>query len=165
MTIAGTVLAAAALLGDWRDHGAGQPLIPAIARLRTWFKRHVLRRKTEVHAVSAHAGTSWGVATSAEGYAAPPANAPVDVQMRFVRERLLVLEHRIAKEREAVDQKIARVQADGQAAASRSQAAIDELESKVREVATGSVRLELLGLVLVGAGSIVSTLPAVCGWL
>jgi hypothetical protein len=84
--------------------------------------------------------------------------------MRFVRERLLVLERRIATERQAVDEKIARVQADGQAAATRSQAAIDELDAKVREVATGSVRLELLGLLLVGVGSIVSKLPAVCGW-
>jgi hypothetical protein len=40
----------------------------------------------------------------------------------------------------------------------RSQAAIAEVDAKVREVTTGSVRMEFVGL-----GSIVSTRPAVFG--
>jgi hypothetical protein len=78
--------------------------------------------------------------------------------MRFVRERLLTLEDR------ELDQKIDRVQQDGQAADARSRAAVADVEAKVREVATGSVRMELVGLVLVGFGSVISTAPAVFGW-
>lgn len=99
----------------------------------------------------------------ATGDVAPPSNAPVDVQMRFVRERLRALEARIAEERQEVDQRIDRVQTAAQEADARSQTAIAEVEAKVREVATGSVRMELVGLVLVGFGSIVSTLPAAFG--
>jgi hypothetical protein len=84
--------------------------------------------------------------------------------MRFVRERLIALESRIGTERQELDQKIGRLQEDAQATNARSQKAIDELEVKVRDVATGSVRRELFGLVLVGVGSIVSALPAVFGW-
>ncbi|MFI5709806.1 hypothetical protein [Kribbella sp. NPDC051620] len=164
LTVAGTLLAAMALIGDWRDHGGGEPLIPMIARARAWFRRHVLGRKPEVHSVSGQVTAHWGVTASATGYVSPPSNAPVDVQMRFVRERLIALESRIGTERQELDQKIGRLQEDAQATNARSQKAIDELEVKVRDVATGSVRLDLFGLVLVGVGSIVSALPAVFGW-
>ncbi|GAA1593299.1 hypothetical protein GCM10009789_54160 [Kribbella sancticallisti] len=161
LTTIGTVLAAIALLQDWRDHAGGEPLVPVLARLKRWFVRRVLRRPPGKHVVGAGVALSWGVAASAKGYAAPPSNAPVDVQMRFVRERLLALEARIGEERREIDQRIDKVQTAAQEADARSQTAIAEVEAKVREVATGSVRMELVGLVLVGFGSIVSTLPAV----
>jgi hypothetical protein len=160
----GTVLAGWALVGDWRDHGGGEPLIPILARVWTWFSRHVLRRLPVVHTVSGQLNATGVFTASATGYASPPSNAPVDEQMRFVRERLLALESRIGTERQEVNQKIDRIQADGQAADARLHATMEELQTKVREVATGSVRLELLGLVLVGIGSIISTLPTVFGW-
>ncbi len=164
LTLVGTVLAGAALIGDWRDHGGGQPLIPLIGRARTWLVRNVLRRRPEVHSVTGTASAAWGVTASAAGYVSPPSNAPVDVQMRFVRERLLALESRMGSERRELDQRIDRVQTEVRAADARSHAAIGELETKVRDVATGSVRLELSGLFLVGVGSIIATLPAVFGW-
>jgi predicted nucleic acid-binding Zn ribbon protein len=66
------------------------------------------------------------------------ATPPVDVQMRFVRERLVALEARIGDERQEVDQRIDRVQTAAQESDARSQTAITEVEAKVREVATGS---------------------------
>lgn len=135
-----------------------------LTRARTWLSRRVFGRSPEVHPGSAHLGAAGQIATSATGYVIPPSDAPVDVQLRFVRERLLALESRIGAERQAVNQRIDRIQVDAQAADAQLQAMLNELQTKVRDVATGSVRLELLGLVLVGIGSIISTLPAVFGW-
>ncbi|TCC65674.1 hypothetical protein E0H73_01680 [Kribbella pittospori] len=97
-------------------------------------------------------------------YVRPPIDAPVDIQLRFVRQRLIALETRIGKERQEADQRIARVQEAGQLTDARVQAAIAAVDAKVREVATGNVRMQLGGLLLVGIGSVISTLPAVFGW-
>jgi hypothetical protein len=167
LTMIGTVLAAAALLQDWRDHAGGEPLVPVLARARQRLARSVrslLGKTPSAHVVGAHAALQANATMTASGYVAPPSNAPVDVQMRFVRERLLALEARIAKERGELNQKIDQVQQDGQAAEARSRNAIADVEAKVREVATGSVRMELVGLVLVGIGSIAGALPTVFGW-
>ncbi|MFC6156099.1 hypothetical protein [Kribbella jiaozuonensis] len=160
LTLIGTVLAVVALVQDWNEHGGGKPLIPVAARLWRW-----LRRTPRVHSVSADTTASWNVAAATgEVYVSPPSDAGVDVQMRFVRERLIALEARIAKERREVDRRINDVETAGREADARSQTALAEVNDKIREVATGSVRLELWGLGLVGVGSIVSTLPAVFGW-
>jgi hypothetical protein len=164
LTLVGTVLAGRALWQDWRAHSGGAPLIPALGRMRSWFARRVLRRPPVKHAVGFGAALGASASLSATGYVAPPSNAPVDVQMRFVRERLVALETRIGTERQEVDQRIDRVQTAAQEADARSSAAITKVEAKVREVATGSVRMELVGLLLVGFGSIVATLPAVFNW-
>jgi len=84
--------------------------------------------------------------------------------MRFVRERITALEETIASQRREVDQNIDHVQTQAHAAAVESRVAIAAVEAKIREVATGSVRMELVGLMLVGVGSIISTTPAVFGW-
>lgn len=164
LSLVGTALAWRALWRDWQAHAGGRPLVPAVAKARMWFVRRVLRRPPAKHAVGAEVALSWGVAVNAAGYVAPPSNAPVDVQMRFVRERLLALEARIGDERRELDHRIDGVQTAAQDADAKSRAAIAEVEAQVREVATGSVRMELSGLLLVGVGSIVSTLPAVLGW-
>ncbi|MBB6569463.1 hypothetical protein HPO96_10640 [Kribbella sandramycini] len=164
LTLVGTVLAAAALVGDWRAHRGGEPLIPLSGRLWRWFKKRVLLRKPSVHRVSVGRATSWDVAAAATGYSAPPSNAPVDVQMRFVRERLIALERRIGSERQEVDQKIARVQEATQAMNARSESSLNELRETVRDLATGSVRLELLGLILVGVGSVIAAVPSAFAW-
>jgi hypothetical protein len=101
------VLAGRALWQDWRAHSGGAPLIPVLGRMRRWFVRSVLWRKPEVHSVTGHGNAVVGAGTlTASGFAAPPSNAPVDVQMRFVRERLRALEARIGEERQQVVQRI-----------------------------------------------------------
>lgn len=165
LTLVGTVLAGWALWQDWRAHSGGKPLIPALAKARVWFVRRVLRRAPQTRTVYGHGSLhAHAGVLSASGYASPPSNAPVDVQMRFVRERLLALDARIAKERHELGQRLDQVEAAAQKADADTREAIADVEAKVREVATGSVRMELVGLVLVGLGSIVATAPAVFGW-
>ncbi|SRR6266508_1234502 len=164
LTMAGTLLAGLALWLDWRAHAGGEPLIPVVAKTRRWLVWWALRRPAVTHSVGASLTAQWRVSTAASGYAAPPSNAPVDVQMRFVRERITALEETIASQRREVDQNIDHVQTQAHAAAVESRVAIAAVEAKIREVATGSVRMELVGLMLVGVGSIISTTPAVFGW-
>jgi len=164
LTTVGTVLAGWALWQDWRVHAGGEPLIPVLAKARRWLVMRVLRRPPGTHVVGKAVSTSWDVHATATGYVAPPSNAPVDVQMRFVRERIQALEATIAKQRQELDQRIDRVQSDSRKADAESRQAIADLTGTVRELATGSVRMELVGLVLVGVGSIVATAPAVFGW-
>jgi hypothetical protein len=41
---------------------------------------------------------------------------------------------------------------------------IAEVEKSVTDVATGSIRMEMLGLLLIGLGTIVAAIPTLCGW-
>ncbi len=157
LQLLGTGLAAWALWKDWREHGGGRPLVPAIARGVAWARRKLGPSPTTITGSGAAVAA---VRVAGVGRVVVPVadDAPVEDQLRFLRDRLGFLLDDLDAVRGAVGEverdlteKVSEVAAES----SKRTAALDE---RLARVATGSVRLELMGLVLVGVGSVFGAL-------
>lgn len=161
LQIGGTILAGLALWDDWREHGHGQPLVPAAARagdaLRERWRRFRGRPTVvEAHLMADGALVADAITVTKRDDTEIPEDASPDEIRRIFNRRMSFLnadledvrrEVRAAEQR--IDEKLERAEA-------LSAAQHTAAERRFTALATGRIRQELLGLVLVGIGSIIS---------
>jgi hypothetical protein len=165
LNIVGTVLAGRALVDDWREHAEGRPLIPWLLPVRKWLLTVV--RHNRLHQVTSTRSTSWNVNITGEGRVnrlIPEAGAPINAQIDYLRREVERLYLQMEVNRQEGTTSIDRVTAALMAAQNEAATATTNVERLARKIATGTVRMEMLGLLLIGLGSVVSVLPAVFGW-
>lgn len=163
LTGTGIVLAGRALVQDWRTHGQGRPLFSWLAEARVWFLRRVLRRPPVVSRGSGSALVSVRGTASGSGVASPAADAPVEVQITYLREQVRTLHKALGQQRNDIDVDIGKVRSRVSEVESKALSAVAQVEDMARDIATGTTHLQLLGLVLVGLGSAIGALPALFG--
>jgi len=164
LNVIGTSLAWSALWRGARKHADWSMLLPRVAAVREWFLVKVLRRTRKV---STHRGTAWLTANStliAGGIASPAADAPMDEQVAYFRKQVMALHTRIDQQRQEIAGEISVVRDDVTDARREAQEAVREVRKDVREIATGTVTQQMLGLFLVGLGTVIGAVPVVLGW-
>jgi hypothetical protein len=162
LNIAGVSLAGWALRQDYRKH-ARKPLMPWAAA-REWFMVKVLR---QTRSVTANVGSLKGtiaVVSSATGMVTPGADAPMDSQIAYLRDQVMTLHTMIGEQGRKISAEIAKVDRAVGEARQDAQEAITSVEEMARDIATGTVKIQLFGLLLIGMGSIIAALPVVFGW-
>jgi hypothetical protein len=144
----GTVIAMGALASTWRKHGEGQPLVPVPA----WARLRRRRRELTVGGAS-HAG--FGSAEPGTGGTELflTEDARDDAIMRILgnRESVIVGE-RLDRFREDVLTQV-RALVDADRLARQADAA---LRRRMTDIAVGSIRAQMIGLILVGVGTVLS---------
>lgn len=161
--VAGTSLAGWALWQDYSQH-ADRPLLPWAASARAWFRLNVLRRKPRTISVTTSGTASWNVATSASGSVSLAADAPIDRQIAYLREQVESLHDRIGEQRREFSDDISRVNQALSQARTEAHEAVTRVEKMAKGIATGTVKIQIIGLMLVGFGSVIAALPVVLGW-
>jgi hypothetical protein len=162
LNIAGVSLAGWALRQDYRKH-ARKPLLPWAAA-REWFIVRVLR---QTRSVTVHGGTAKGtfaVVVSATGIVTPAADAPMDSQIAYLRDQVMTLHSMIGEQGRKISAEIGNVDRAVREARQDAQDAVTSVEGMARDIATGTVKIQLFGLLLIGIGSIIAALPVVFGW-
>jgi hypothetical protein len=162
LNVAGASLAGWALIQDYRKH-ARQPLLPWVA-VKEWFLANVLRqtRSVTVHGGAAHA--TIRIVGTASGIVTPAADAPMDSQITYLRDQVMTLHSMIVVQRREISTEINEVDQAVREARQDARDAVNNVEEMARDVATGTVKIQLLGLLLIGTGSIIAALPVVFGW-
>ncbi|MGZ4523683.1 MAG: hypothetical protein ACXVXP_06990 [Mycobacteriaceae bacterium] len=165
LNLAGTVLAGTALVDDWREHSGGRPLLPWLASARTWVVLRILRPKPKTIELGAHLNATVGItAMGGTIRTIPSADASTDLQVEYLRREVEALHARIGSEVGELRKSVADVKGSLDEAQREAAAATKSVEELARKIATGTVRKQMLGLLLIGVGSVVSVLPAVFGW-
>lgn len=163
LNVVGTGLAGRAIVQDFHKYSEGQPLVPFVSRVRTWLAQ-LWRSSADatVHSVSA----SGSVKATGEVHLTviPAPDAPVSEQIRFLRDELDRVKATIAEQRGYFVKQIEQVGVSVERSRAETQDLATELRSKVRDVVSGTARVQLLGLTLVGVGSIVAAVPTIFGW-
>jgi hypothetical protein len=164
LSLAGTVLAGAALYGTFRRHGGGRRLLSWWPPLLQWIRTHMPWRKDAIeHPRTLHdsiAATDSATVDLRKGF---PENQPVDAQIRWLREQLTRLEHKMDNNRQQADQRAEALNTELRRIDQESQDTAQQLQERLGDVATGSVRQELFGLALVGLGAVLAAVPDVFG--
>ena len=163
LNVAGVTLAGWALGQDYRKH-ADQPMLPKVAAAKRWFLVKVLR---QTRSVTIPGGKATGTVTftgSGTGFATPAADAPVDHQIAYLRDQVLKLHNRISEQRSEITEEINTVRQSVTDAARDAHEAVASVRDMARDIATGTVKIQMLGLLLVGLGSAVAAVPVVLGW-
>lgn len=163
LNLLGTAIAGWAIYSENREHG-GNAILP-VGAAHEWVRVKVFRRAPRLSRVTSSRASAWAVATlKASAVVWPAPDAPVATQVEYLQREVLALHTLLASERREIDEK---AQALAQQLSSRIAATeerVQKVDEKVRGLATQSVRWEVLGLFLVGAGSVISVLPAALGW-
>ena len=160
----GTLLAGSTLWRGALKHGRWSLMLPRVAAAWEWFLVTVLR---QTRPVSTSRGTSWGTLSSvgtARGIAPPPADAPMEDQITYFREQVIALHVRIDEQGREIAGEISKVGEAVTDARRDAQVAVGKVEKDVREIATGTVTQQILGLFLVGLGTVIAAVPVVFGW-
>lgn len=149
----GTAIAGFALWEDWHKHANGRWIVP-IDQAARWIGNKLGIRQTMP------TGSATGTVTltgTAEGRSEPPRDAPLDVQVQWLRDHMSDIDRRFYLQRA----ELAEVQRASRERDEDLQASLDgtkqQLKKDFDEFATGRVRAELLGLILVLVGSAIST--------
>lgn len=163
-TVWGISLTWTAAVDDYRTF-AGRPVFPRLTALTSWFRRHVLRQQRETIAVSgtASARLSATGTLTATGEVGLPPDATPEQQFEYLRERLAGLQGQLYRLNRSVGEAEGRLSQQIREIHTESQRRDDELQESVRRVATGSVKRELKGLLLVGTGSLLTAIPSLIG--
>lgn len=143
------MLAGYVLWRDWRKHRRGEPIVP----VRRWVSRarRLLGRPWRgsgtpaddvlvTDAVTAELTTGWD------------ADADVHEQLWLLNRSVNLLSLREAEHHDEASAKFRELENDRDSIARD----VTDVREQLTDVATGSVRLELLGLVLVGIGTVLS---------
>ncbi|WP_369252406.1 hypothetical protein [Geodermatophilus amargosae] len=144
---------------------AGRPVFPRLTASTAWIRRHVLRRRRKAIALSgtANATLSATGTLTATGEVELPPDATPEQQFEYVRERLAGLQGQLYRLDRSVGEAERRLGQQINEVHAESQRRDDELQESVRRVATGSVKRELKGLLLVGVGSVLTAIPSLFG--
>ncbi len=160
LTLWGTALAWTAAVDDYRTFGGGH-VFPRLAAVTAWFRRHVLRQRREPIVISgtASATVSASGTLTATGEVGLPPDATPEQQFEYVRERLAGLQGQVYRLERSVGEREHRLAQQISEIHAESQRRDADLQASVVRVATGSVKRELKGLLLVGIGSVVTAVP------
>lgn len=167
LNITGTLLAGRALQLDWQAHGQGRPLLPWLVQSLGWVRVHVLRRRGTIHAVlgSIASVSSVGEVSVWMTPAVPAETDPVDAQIAYLRRAVDALREQVAAHRNETNAMVDRVAQSVAEARKDAQTAVSRVEEMARDIAVGTVKLQMLGLFLIGSGTIIGALPALLGRL
>lgn len=152
LNLAGTYIAGSALWQDWRDFGRGQPLVPFIPRLRSWVRTALLRRPPTGRPPRVMDEDKVPIRDSADSYRTAPKSAPLEEKVKVLREQMEQVLSRFGIERAETNTELAKVRGDIDKARSAATTGVARVEGQVRDIAIGTARRELFGLVLVGFG-------------
>ncbi|TKG67533.1 hypothetical protein [Prauserella endophytica] len=157
LTLAGTSCGALALYRNHQKYGSGL-LFPKLARLKSDLSRVIRRRGPNVRA-GAGTATLRLETSGATGVAekAISATAPFDQQVALILERIREVEGRLT-ERHRRD--IKEMKESIHTLKASSEAADQSITRLAKDVAAGSVQLQLWGLILVGIGTILLAIPS-----
>ena len=162
LNIAGASLAGWALIQDYRKH-ARQPLLPWVAA-KEWFLAKVLRQTRSVTVRGGAAHGTLGFVGTAAGIATPAADAPMDTQITYLRNQVMTLHSMIGVQRREISAEIRKVDQAVREARQDARDAVTSVEEMARDIATGTVKIQLFGLLLIGLGSTIAALPIVFSW-
>jgi hypothetical protein len=101
---------------------------------------------------------------SATGIVTPAADAPMDSQIAYLRDQVMTLHSMIGEQGRKISAEIGNVDRAVREARQDAQDAVTSVEGMARDIATGTVKIQLFGLLLIGIGSIIAALPVVFGW-
>lgn len=105
-----------------------------------------------------------GLEGSAEGIAIPAEDAPVELQIEYLRGQVESLRDKIREEGRARQLAITAAYDDLSTTTSTLDEQLRTLDGRVTDLAAGSTWRQLWGLVLVGTGSALTALPALFRW-
>jgi hypothetical protein len=167
LQLGGTVMALRALLADARNAPEGHwtAWVRSLFQ-RTWSWVSPDRNVALAEHVGVVEGLQIEVAVTAEGRVDPGPDASPAELVAWLRRRVEKLEgldqERAAKlvELEATITRQAEELVD---ARGEARAAVDGLTSLSTELAVASIPLQLVGLLLVAVGTVLATIPALCG--
>ena len=172
LTVVGLGFALVAFQRTRRQYGAG-PLWPLgnrfLRRSADWLRQvatRLLRRPRLLNRAAADAVGTTDVATSATAVATPPAvsaDLPVAEQVQQLLARLELLERRTAGERDRLDQAVVGLHAELAGHVGRLTGEIVRIDTKATDIAVGTVRLQIAGLVFVAVGTVGLAAPALLG--
>lgn len=169
LTVAGTVLslvgiacAVVAYQGTWQEHGDG-PLYPRIASWRARVRFYVRWILGGPRNVVLGAGVATAAAASVSGrmtVTGPdiPSDADLDRKVELLIRRVENIEREAADDRShQAREAMALREAIDKTSSNATQMAA-EIEAKAKSMVLGSIRLQLFGLGLVGAGTLLLSL-------
>jgi hypothetical protein len=155
-----------AFLASWRRYGDGELwpwLAHAIGVARALLRRVIFWRKPKARTLSLNATASGS--SSLEAYLSQRpgfADPGTDTQ------RFAMLQHAIelafdqmSRDQERANRKHAETQMRLSSIASQLENEARRLEGMSREIASGGVQLQLLGLMAIGVGTVLTTLPSI----
>jgi hypothetical protein len=152
LTLAGIVCAVLAFVRTWHELLPEHPLVP-LPRW-PWGKGVVT-----LHSGSGHAKFNFNA--SGRGWVSIAETAPVDEQIAYLRRSVLALDCEIGAEAVRSAKRDADLKAQvAQVEAALQQSAVD-LRVHMTRVSTGTIRLQLFGIFLVGLGACLGVVPAV----
>jgi hypothetical protein len=169
VTLVGVGCGVIAYRRTWTEHGSG-PLWPVVHRggtlLRHWMMRLLPFRRRRGVTVQAGAALSAEAAMSVRAIKSGllvPDDAPLDQQIRLLVRRIEHVEYEAAEDRKQHKTDIKAVRADMSNLAMRLRQADRDLEALAKSVAASTVRLQVVGLILVGSGTSLMALPTILG--
>ncbi|MFJ8819157.1 hypothetical protein [Amycolatopsis thermoflava] len=162
LTLAGTILALDAFVDQFREHDKG-PLIPAWARFRSWL-RGSAPATGQLQAVGVAASFEAAGRISVRGPDVRE-DASVEEKLKLMLRRIETIESEAMQDREYVERRVEELKD----VVSRARSDVDRrfneldasLKAKVKSLAVGTVRQQILGLCMVGAGSLVAAVPTI----
>lgn len=172
-TVLGLLMVVAGIGFGWtaytRTHAehAGVPLWPRLHRARqttTHYARRWLLPRRELRLIdvpggSAAAGTAHGhLLVSGPGV---PEHLPIEQQVRLLLRRVEMIEDQAASDRTQHRADVAQVVTRIDAHAAQLRQADEEIRKLARSIAVRTVRLQLWGLLLIGGGTVVMTMPTI----
>lgn len=119
-----------------------------------------------MHSASATIAINLSASASGTRFGLPiPEDAPVEEQLRLLVRRITTIEEEVVEDRRRLDNDLRRVRdetskvkADLNAEVQRVDRSVD---TRIASLATSSVRLQIVGLLMVGVGSILTAAPTV----
>ena len=164
LNIIGTSLAGSALWKGASHHADWSTLLPRIAAALEWFQAKVLRRTRSAIVYGTSAASSRSSAHAVVVTMVPAADASIETQMAYVREQVITLHKRAEEQGRAFAKEISGVRDAVTDARLAAQESVQKVQKDVSEIATGTVTQQMLGLFLVGLGTVVGAVPVVLGW-
>jgi hypothetical protein len=169
LTAAGTVLslvgiacAVVAYQGTWQEHGDG-PLYPRIASWLARARFRVRRIFGRSPGVVVGVGAAVAAAASASGRMtvtgpAIPSDADLDRKVELLIRRVENIEREAADDRSHQAREVMALREEIDKTSSNAAQMAAEIDAKAKFMVLGSIRLQLFGLGLVGAGTVLLSL-------
>lgn len=170
ITVAGIVCAVVAYVQTLHEHDPGRPFWPWWTRKRRAVIGFVVRAwrwlwnrpaNQVVMAGAAFGGTAamGTVTVVATGPEVPP-ELRVEEQVRLLVARVEAAERQAEADRNRANEAVQAVRSDVAAQGQRLDEADRRIDAKATSIAIGTARLQILGLVLVGFGTVLMAVPA-----
>jgi hypothetical protein len=171
LNLAGITCAGVALRKTWKV-GEGKsdqgPMFPRLRdrrrRVSLWvWQRLGRRRDATVSPGGIHASAVVGQATVTATSGPINAGDPLDVQIKVLDHRIGIVERSVADERTERGREVRHLRRDTRRHFERLESEDAELREFARRLTLGTVRLQMIGVLLLGAGTVVGLIPVLCG--